>query len=403
MIEQKEIQSMNILMTNILRDDSDLPLQIAKIFGSHNLIQQEQIINQFEKELEKIRLTEYFPKEDITLEGARFITWQIGEDKTLSPDISLIKHSYDNNFLLNIIISNFSDLDILDASTEVSFVLQALSGVHRRIEIPVDLVELSDEEKLQGLKHKLKDLGNFYHWQIFEENSMRGGIEKIGLAPMLITVISMRAHTMHDEIQCIGECQRTFNKESQGSGINCECGGELIIAPPYLKIKNASFVFPERIDEIISVDESAPSNFLNLIQKAMFPREVSLSFNRFPDLNFSTIVTIPSSSYFRSLSTNDTIKVTFEYKELDNDDILIFAFVTDTRYNESKLIPATSLPVIMRDIQRNVRSEFDWEAAIEKSQMGDWKVSPYISYADFSKFASLKSLIPGTQEGENSE
>jgi len=403
MIEQKEIQSMNILMTTILRDDGNLPLHIAKVFGNHTLIQEEPMKNQLEKGLEKIKIPEYFPKEDITLEGARFITWQIGKEKTQSPDISLIKHSYDNNFLLNIIISNFSDLDILDASAEVAFVLQAITGIHRRIEIPVELVELSDEEQLKGLKHKLKDLGNFYHWQIFEENSMRGGIEKIGLAPMLITALLMRAHTMHDEIQCIGECQRIFNKETQGSEIKCDCGGELVIAPPYLKIKNASFVFPEGIDEIISEEESAPSNFLNLILKTMFPRKVSLLFNQFPDLNFSTMVTLPSSSYYRSISTNDTIKITFEYKELENDDVLIFAFVTDTRYYDNKLIPATSLPVIMRDIQRNVRGEFDWEAAIERTQLGDWKVSPFISFNEISKYATLKSLIPGNQEGETIE
>ncbi len=403
MIEQKEVHSVNILMTTITRDDSNLPLHIAKVFGNHNLIHDQSLKNKFEEELETVKILEYFPKDDITLEGAKFITWEIGKEKKLSPDISIIKHSYDNNFLLNIIISNFSDLDILDASEEAAFILQAITGIHRRIEAPIELVKLSDEEKKEGLKHKLMDLGDFYHWQIFEENSMRGGIEKIGLAPMLITALLLRAHTMHDEIQCMGECKRIFSKETQGTGIKCECGGELVVAPPYLKIKNASFVFPEGIDEIISNEESAPENFLKLIQKTMFPRSISLSFNLFPTLKFSNIITLPSSSYYRSISTNDTVKITFEYKELENDDVLIFAFVTDTRYGGSRLIPASSLPVIMRDIQRNVRGEFDWENAIERSQLGDWKVSPFIGFKEIPKYTTLKSLIPGNQVGETIE
>ena len=135
----------------------------------------------------------------------------------------------------------------------------------------------------------------------------------------------------------------------------------------------------------------------------MFPRKVSLLFNQFPELNFSDLVILPSSSYYRSISTNDTIKITFEYKELENDDVLIFAFLTDTRYSDNKLIPASSLPVIMRDIQKNVRGEFDWDAAIERSQLGDWKVSPFISFKEISKYVTLKSLIPVNQEGETIE
>ena len=403
MLEQKEVHSVNILITTIMRDDTNLPLHIAKVFGNHNLIHDESQKNNFENELENVKLQEYFPKDDIVLEGAKFITWEIGKEKKLSPDISMIKHSYDDNFLLNIIISSFSDLDILDASEEVAFVLQAITGIHRRIEVPVELVELSDEEKKEGLKHKLKDLGDFYHWQVFEENSLRGGIEKIGLAPMLITALLLRAHTMHDEIQCVGECKRIFSKETQSTGIKCECGGELVVAPPYLKIKNASFAFPEGLDGIVTDEESIPGNFLRLIQKTMFPRSISLSFNLFPILKFSNIVTLPSSSYYRSISTNDTIKITFEYKELENDDVLIFAFITDTRYSDSKLIPASSLPVIMRDIQRNVRGELDWETAIGRSQLGEWKVSPFIGFKEIPKYATLNSLIPGNPVGEKIE
>ena len=97
MLEQKEVNSINILMTTIARDEANLSLHIAKVFGNHNLIQNQSLKDRFEDELEKVKILEYFPKDDITLEGAKFITWEIGKEKKLSPDISLIKHYFNNN------------------------------------------------------------------------------------------------------------------------------------------------------------------------------------------------------------------------------------------------------------------------------------------------------------------
>ena len=57
----------------------------------------------------------------------------------------------------------------------------------------------------------------------------------------------------------------------------------------------------------------------------------------------------------------------------------------------------------MRDIQRNVRGEFDWETAIERSQLEAWKVSPFIGIKEISKYSTLKSLILGNTAGETDE
>ncbi len=404
MKKQDEFHSMNILISGFPGKETGLPSHIAKVIGDAEFLKDESSREMIEHELEKISFSESSFEDDLILEGTRFITWQKGHDSVLSPDISLIKQEFENKSLINFVISNFSDLEILKAIDEISFILHSLSGIIRRIDMQEELSEKNEENKTSELKRNLNKMGQFYNWQIFTENSMRErGIEQIGLAPMLISAILLRVHVLHDEIQCIGECKKTYNKDTQIPGVSCDCGGELLIAPPYIKIKNASFAFPSGLNEIMNVDEVTPTSLLNLIQQSMFPKNFGLIFNHFPDLQFSSTIAVPASSYYRSKSTNDTIKIIFEYISLENDDLLIFSYITDTRFSDNRLIPAASLAVIMREIQKNVKGEIDWASAIAKSELREWKTTSAVGYDEILQHANLKSMIQNYQEGDKNE
>ncbi|MHA1304257.1 MAG: hypothetical protein ACTSPI_11205, partial [Candidatus Heimdallarchaeaceae archaeon] len=172
--------------------------------------------------------------------------------------------------------------------------------------------------------------------------------------------------------------------------------GTIAKTPPYLKIKELSFAYPEGFSEIIADErEYSPKNILKYVLDIFLPRDVSLALNRISNLKFDQLISIPNRALWRLKSTNDIIKISIEHN-IQNEEVIIFVSITDSRFYDKRLISAVSLPVISRNIISGIRKGYSWNSTIQRSVLRDWKVTPFIPIDDLANFQRLEDITKST-------
>ncbi|MCG3216881.1 MAG: hypothetical protein KAS63_09175, partial [Candidatus Heimdallarchaeota archaeon] len=102
-------------------------------------------------------------------------------------------------------------------------------------------------------------------------------------------------------------------------------------------------------------------------------------------------------------ATSDIIDLTLGYKKQESDEILIFGFITDTRYSDSRLISEESLNNIMNAIYANLTNQTDWEETIKKTDLEKWKVTPFVKVKYIDKYLSLNDTHAIEHRGAGNE
>ncbi len=395
----------NLIISNILRGENDLPLQVAKFFGP------EEIENDFVKFASEEHLKDLFDvislfnktsEEEIILDSVQYAEWEFKKPETDLSHIYLSKNFLNDVYTINFLRTNLSEISLLKISNEIAFIGQALNGIYRRATAEIDeksevLIDIRDE-----LDNGLHKLSKFYNWQISEERSLLRVGEKTGLSPMLTTLFMVKASIIQDEYLCMGTCNQVINSR-EDERISCECGGDYRLLSPYINLDQVSFVYPNSIQDISKSKSLDPKKIFQILEGIMIPKKLVILLNRLANALFGNKVILPITANFHSKATNDSIKLIVDYFWKTEDEIYLFAYVTDTRYSHIDLISAVSLPMIMREIKESVKNHLSFEKAIQKSKLRDWKQTALLKVKHLSEYKELIKKDNANPGGMNYE
>jgi len=393
-LDKIENLSTNLLITSIPIGDLDLGLFTTVIMTGEKVTQNVSSVMQLEEMKESINILDEFPDEEIVFKSSKYEFIISPEDDRKIPNLYIIKQEYGEISLLNILISPISKLNLTRTSEIIDYIAQSIAGVYRRTDIWRNQDSLSEEEQQDELKNNLKDLVEFYQWQILREESLQKSKDLGTQAPMITNIILVKAEIFRDLVQCMGSCSKTFSKDEAPSEVQCECGGEIVIAPPSLNLSKVSFVYPEELKDIITNGESiTPEGLFKYVKEAIMSPKLLTSLNQLSSLKFHDLVSVPSIINYKSKLTNDLINIHFDYFLSNDDELYIFACTTDTRYSDKRFVSAISLPIIMRVFQSNFEGENSWKQTIQRSELKDWVVTPFVKIKTLNQFSSLSDIL----------
>ena len=383
----------NILACELLEEELELPIHFFEALETGESTSSVNIKKQLSELFKDVKFADCFNEKNIILEGLKLNSLPIYNLKCQVYGITLLKDK-DDIFFFNLLFSYFNNINLTKASIEINRILDALQGVVKRIEHQIEDGILTQNSSLDEIEKNLEILGRFYHWQICQEGSLRGGIEQSSITPVITSALFMNTFIQKDLEQCNGKCGRIYSDNREESLIKCDCGGEIVLAPPLLKIENVSFVFPEKLDQIVlSQDEVSPLKIYEFIQNSFVPRRIILLLNQLSELKLNEKISIPSIAHFRIKDTNDVVRVIFEFECKSENEITIFACITDTRYKSSNLVSAVSLPVIMRDVKNGISGDFNPNRVIQRTELRDWKVTPYVKVRELKTIENLEGIF----------
>ncbi len=395
----------NLIIANILRGEYDLPLQVAKFFGP------KEIENDFVKIANEEHLKDLFEvislfnetsEGEIVLDSVQYAEWEFKKPETDLSHIYLSKNSLNDVYTINFLRTNLSEISLSKICKEIAFIGQALNGIYRRVTAEIDekgevLIDIRDE-----LNNGLHKLGKFYNWQISEERSLLRGGEKTGLSPMLTTLFMVKASIIQDEYLCTGTCNQVINSR-EDEKISCECGGDYRLLSPHINLDQVSFVYPNSIQDISTSKSLDPKKIFQILEDIMIPKKLVILLNRLANALFGNKVILPITANFHSKATNDSIKLIVDYFWKTEDEIYLFAYVTDTRYSHIDLISAISLPMIMREIKESVKNHLSFEEAKQKSKLKFWKQTALLKVKHLSEYKELMKKTNTNPGGMNDE
>ncbi len=383
----------NILVCELLEKELELPIHFFDALETNEATSSVNIKKQLSELFKDVKFSDCFYEKNFILEGLKLNSLPIENLKGQGSGIALLKDKEDI-FYFNLFFSYFNDINLTNASIETNRILDALQGVVKRIEHQIEDGVLTQNNSLDEIEKNLEMLGRFYHWQICQEASLRGGIEQSSITPVITSALFMNTFIQKDLEQCNGKCGSIYSDNREEMLIRCECGGEIVLAPPLLKIENVSFVYPEKLDQIvISKEEISPKRIFEFIQNSFVPRRIILLLNQLPELKLNKKISIPSIAHFKIKDTNDEVRVFFEFECKSENEITIFACITDTRYKSSNLISAVSLPIIQRDVKNGISGDFDPNKVIQKTELRGWKVTPFVKVRELKNIENLESIF----------
>ncbi len=396
---------LNLIISNILRGEHNLPLQATKFFGPKDIESDfEKLANEEHlKELfEVISLFKETREEDIVLDSVQYAEWEFKKPETNLSHLYLAKNSLNDVYTINLLRTDLSEISLFKVNNEIAFIGQALNGIYRRVtaeiekssELPIDI-----KDELDTGLHKL---GEFFNWQISEERSLMRGSEKTGLSPMLTTLFMVKASIIQDEYLCMGTCNQVLSSK-EDERISCECGGNYRLLSPYINLDQVSFVYPNSIQDISTSKSLDPKKIFQILVDVMMPKRLVILLNKLANAIFGNKVMLPITANFHSKATNDSVKLIVDYFWKTEDEIYLFAYITDTRYSHIDLISAVSLPMIMREIKESVKNHISFEKAIQKSKLKDWNQTPLLKVKQLSEYEELIKKTNTNPGGMNDE
>ncbi len=391
MDEVKDIY--NILGCEYLDEELGYPIHFFKVLETEEAKTSVNMKRQLNQLFKNVNIDEIFNEKDIALEGLKLSSIPIDDLTNPGTNITLLKLK-DSIFFLNLFFSNFGDINLSKTSPEIKQMLNSLQGVYRRIDYQIKEGFRSQSSPLNVLEENLEILGKFYHWQVCQEASLRGGTEQSNITPVITSALLMKASILDDLEICDGNCGKIYSEGVEEDVVKCDCGGEIVLAPPVTRVENVSFIYPKNLTEIVvSKEEVSPKRILEFVQNSFLPKRLVLLLNQISELKLSKKVAIPSLAHYNIKDTNDEVRVFFEYHFNSKDDIIIFACITDTRYRSTDLVSAVSLPMILRDVKSSISGEFTPEDVVRRTELRDWNVTPFTKVRELENLDSLERIF----------
>ena len=200
----------NILTCEYLDEELGYPIHFFTVLETEEAEATVDIKRQLSELLKNINISEIFSEKDIILESLKLSSIPIDDIQSDGTGITLLKNK-DDMFILNLFLSDFKDINLSRSSIEIKQILNALQGVHRRVDFQIKEGYRSQNSPLDVLEQNLEMLGKFYHWQICQEISLRGGIEQSNISPVITSVLFKKAKILDDLVMCNGTCGKIYS------------------------------------------------------------------------------------------------------------------------------------------------------------------------------------------------
>jgi hypothetical protein len=390
--EQIERSSVNINVFSNLDQKSMIPVNAPILLGGEDIISQKTTIEKIEEGFGQLNIMDLFSEREFILNCAQYSTFQYEHEDVLTPNIYELKARSDQTYLLNMLITPYSDLNLTKYFDEIQFMTNAYNGLTKRQ--LAEGKELAESSTFSISQEKASHLASYLQYLIFQERSMRTGVERVKKESFMLCAMFVKAHIeAQTEVQCFGECGKSFEREVIEE-MTCECGGELLFAPPILHIDAISFSFPEQINELTNNDIT-PISVLDNFLSILMPRNINLAINRISPEIFSSLVTIPKKSIYYSKDFNDYVEVISDYRINEDETLMIFAAITDTRFHDPQLPSSITLSVLVRDFVEGLKKGKQREEIHSISQISNWKLTPYFKLDEIDQYQSFEGMING--------
>ncbi|NPD87607.1 MAG: hypothetical protein HGN29_02720 [Asgard group archaeon] len=402
---QLKDNTLSLFLISYPQKELDTNTHIIDIMGGEKLVPDDTVKAKREMDLEKLNIKNIFSETQILFKASRYSFVNVDKiEEEINNKIYILRNSVRDFTLLNIIIGPFVDLNLEETNEEILSLTQSLIGVFRRTEFQKETEIIADINQKIELKRNLEKLSKFYNWQILEEGSLRGKREDSEITPVITSAFLVRAQIIKDRMKCIGECQKIYSKDSTPEGVRCECGGDLVLISPDLNLEEISFGYPEDLVEIVGENNvESPSRLFKYLQNSEIPKDLISSISQFSALKLQNLITIPTKVKYQVKATSDIIDLTIGYKKQESDELMVFGFISDTRYNDTRLISAESLNKIMNAIYANLTNQTAWEETIKKTDLENWKVTPFVKIKYIEKYPSLKDTHAIENRGAGNE
>ncbi|MHA2499805.1 MAG: hypothetical protein ACXAEL_09600, partial [Candidatus Hodarchaeales archaeon] len=354
------------------------------LLGGEGLCEDRQVRNAIEEAYGQLNLPDLFQQFDFYLTSSNYESYKLREDMKIAPYLYTAKAQFESTYVMILIITPWSDMNISGLWTEMSEVIKDYTGVHRRTTALIkqhDRVDLDLQEKLLNERdEECLEAGYLLltrvYYKLFLERSISGGIEKARKPTNLFAVLFLDGRIRLGFL-CKGECGAEIPKEKvDASGVCPFCQGEVEPIPPIFVPERISIAYPE---DMLGLEKDngkihAPINLLYFYQASSLPDEVRLITHQIDADLFQNVVPLPNKAFFDYRTGNDVLSLYSLWQNTD-EGIRIVTGVGDSRVSSPGMISHMAMRIFIRDLNEGIKKGYSRKEIIRKSVLRGWLAS----------------------------
>ncbi|MHA1167961.1 MAG: hypothetical protein ACTSP4_09405 [Candidatus Hodarchaeales archaeon] len=354
--------------------------------GSGFLVKDKDARLQVETAYAQLSIPDLFGQFDFILNVANFTPYKLKEDLRIAPNIYTLKTKYKNMYLMLLILTPWSDLNLTALYEDVKELIMDYSGSYRRINIEIsdDNPYEENEAKNAELSQSASLLLQRIYYKIFLERVLIGGVEKTKTSTNLIAVLFQQG-TIHSRHYC-EQCKLHVYgaHDDYGDGKTCDdCGNLLTALPPVFTTEEISIAFPDDLTELEKNSSKIhmPVDLMWLFQSSQLPDEISRALFKMESDIFQRVLAVPNKAYFDYRNSDDAITLYTLWRQRAGEHggkIMLVTGVGDSTISGKDTLSSMAMRIFIRDLNDGIRKKLNRREIIKKSILRDWNVSKWI-------------------------
>ncbi|MFQ5979614.1 MAG: hypothetical protein ACE5OZ_15915 [Candidatus Heimdallarchaeota archaeon] len=356
------------------------------LLGGEGLVEDKQIRNTIEEAFGQLNLPDLFQQFDFYLTSSNYESYKLREDLRIAPYLYTAKAKFESTYVMILIITPWSDLNVWGLWQEMAEVIKDYTGVHRRTTALIKNADASLQETMlerrddECIKAGYLLLTRIYY-KLFLERSISGGIEKIRKPTNLFAVMFLDGRIRLAYL-CKGECGAEIPKEKLVESSVCPfCQGEIEPVPPAFVPERISIAYPEDLLDLEKeeVQVHPPINCLYFYQASSLPDEMRLITHQIDADIFHNVVPLPNKAFFDYREGDDVLSLYSLWQHTkEGTGLRIVTGIGDSRVSSPGMISHMAMRIFVRDLNEGVKKGLNRDEIIQKSVLRDWAASPWI-------------------------
>lgn len=359
------------------------------LIGGDYLIKDDVTRNRVEQGFGQLNIMDLFLEKQYILHSASYMSEPLSLKLSLTPNLYLVKIGYENTYILSLLITPYSDINLTELTDELLFIGKSYHGTFIRTLKQMELGYIDDVKRRAECDVTLETLMSLLHYRIFNLRRLRGGIGSPKKPSYFSLVLFVKGKILRSDKICL-ECGTIFRVDDVKDNTCPSCGKPLVDAPPIIGIEDIALGYPEIFASFASKNNLAPLDYLTLYISAEIPSSVKIAIHQINPEVFSSLLTLPRRAIFSIKNSDDLIDLFSLWFVKDSDVNLVVAF-SDSRLEGYGLPSFMSEHVFIRDLAEGLARGISYEQVFRKSVTKTWYLSDYISLKEFDENPTLNS------------
>jgi len=382
--------SITIATISNLDPHSSLTINTPILIGGESLIKDADARLRIEQRFGQINILDLFMGKQYVLKSASYFSEPIEELSGLVPNIYLVKVKYEDTYLLSLLITPYSDINLTEFTDELNFIGRSYHGTFRRTAKQLELGQIDDMKRRAECTITAETLISLLHYRIFNLRRLRGGVDSPHKQSYFSLVMFMKGRILNEGFLCI-KCNTMYPSHDISDDKKCpKCGEPLVKAPPNLNIESIAFGFPDAFIDFASKVNLHPLDYLTIYTVSMIPPAVKIAVHNINPHVFSSVLTLPRRAIFDIVGSNDLIDL-YSLWSINNDEINMIIAFSDSRLEGYDLPTYMNERVFIRDLSEGIAKGVSYEETFRKSVTKEWNLSRYFSLKELDENASLNT------------